>query len=185
MLTRALLCFLLVASAAVAHRRELEPSRLYEHPEWAAVGALGTYDPDSSIANTSLQLALGARFIKPYMRDATYDFATFQFQIARTFADGEHIVTPEISFSNYLPRTRLFTFDHHFFYGAGLGTAVVERDGQPTVALAVGTLSAGLNARLAHFDIESSVKLVVSPRRHVYDASGLVPQVAIVYPLGE
>lgn len=182
---RTILLILVLASAASAHRRELALSRMYEHPAWAAVGGLGTYDPDSSAADTSLQLALGVRFIKPRDRDSTYDFSVAQFQVARTFADGEHIVTPEISFSNYLPATRLFDFDHHFFYGAGIGTAVVERDGQPTVALAVGTLTAGLNARLASFDIESSIKLVVSPRRHVYDASGLVPQVAIVYPLGE
>jgi hypothetical protein len=191
MLTLRLRSVLLAAALALgpcgsarAHPRELELSRVYEHPVFAAVGGLGVYNPDSSADGTSLELAAGVRFIKPYERDATYDFSATQASVRHLLSDSEDLTTFELSFSNYLPRTSLFTFDHHFFYGAGLGSVIVERPGTESLSLPIGTLSFGLQSRLAHVDIESSVKLVLGPRRAVYDASGTVTQIALVYPLG-
>lgn len=180
----ALALLLCAVRSARAHRRDSEPSRLYTHGVFAVTGGLGTYDPASS-DGTAPNLFGGVRFIKPYAQDATYDFSSTQFSLSRDFHDPDHVATFELSFSNYLPRTDLFTFDHHFFYGAGLATALVERTGQETLALPAGTFLAGLQSRLPGFDLESSVKLVVGPRRHVYDASGMMTQIAIVYPLGE
>lgn len=174
---------LLACGPARAHRRELESSRLYDHPIFAVTGGLGTYDPDSSPEGTSLTVFGGIRFVKPYEHDARHDFSSTQFTVRQLFSDAEDLTTCELSFSNYLPRTNMFTFDHHFFYGAGLGTAFVERDGQESLSLPQLTLSAGLQSRLKNFDIESSAKLVFAPRRAAYDASGIETQIAIVYPL--
>ena len=174
----------LLAGVAGAHPRELELSRIDEHPYFAGFGGLSGYNPDSSPAGTSVQLSAGVRYVKPYEQDATYDFSATQFSVARTIEHHEHLTTYQLDFFNFLPRTQLFTFDHHFFYGAGIGTVMVERSGLEELALPVATLSAGLQSRVKRFDIESSIKLVVGPQRHVYDASGTVAQVALVYPLG-
>lgn len=180
---------LVVALASVAggvaraHQRELEVSRVHEGPSFAALGALSLYNPDSSPEGTSLQFTAGIRYVKPYTADEKSEFSGTQLTVSRLFSDAEELVTIEVGFYNFLNRTKLLPFDHHFFYGAGLGTAVLERSGQENLTLPLGTLSFGLQSRVKHFDVESSVKLVIGPRRGVYDLSGTVTQVALVYPL--
>lgn len=169
---------------ARADPRELELSRVHEGPSFAGVGGLSLYNPASSRAATSLQITAGIRYVKPYATDATYDFSGTQLTASRLSSGDERLASVEAGFYNFLPRTPLFTFDHHAFYGVGLGIAVVERSGSETLTLPLGTLCVGLQSRSRHFDIESSVKLVLGPRRREYDISGPVTQVALVYPLG-
>jgi hypothetical protein len=165
-----------------AHRRDLQLTRIHEHPFWAVVAGFGTYNPDSSPSGTSPQLTLGLRYVKPQKTEDMTEFTAFEVAASTLFSDSEDLEHFSLTFLNFVPRTRLFEFDHHFFYGAGFGTAVVSRPAAPTLTLPLGILTAGLQTRIKHFDVEGSVKLHIGPRRSVFDATGTVAEMKFIYP---
>jgi hypothetical protein len=173
---------LLAPGEVGAHRRELELTRVNEHPIWAGVVAGSLYNPDSSAAGTSPYLTLGLRYVKP-SSDESFDFTAVEFAVSELFSDTEDLRTFELDFLAFLPRTRLVTFDNHLFYGVGLGTTFVEQTNTPRLTLPIATGILGLQSRVNHFDVEGSIRIVFAPKRGVYDASGTIAQFSIVYPL--
>lgn len=171
-----------LAGDAVAHRRELELTRIHEHPSFAGSVGLGTYNPDSSRSGASPNLSFGLRYITPYKDIDSLEYGAIEFSAATLFSGSEDIETYMVTSLNFFPRTRLFEFDHHFFFGAGLGTAVVARPGTNTLTLPMGSVVTGLTTRVRHFEVEGSVRLLIGPRRHVFDATGVLSQFALVYP---
>lgn len=144
---------------------------------------LSSFNPDSSPDGTNPQLTVGLRYVKPQKSEECTEFTALEFTANRLFSGSEDITQFHTMFLNFVPRTRLFEFDHHFFYGAGFGTAIVERPGFSTLTLPEGLLTGGLQTRVKHFDVEGSVRLVIGPRRGVFDVSGTQSELKFVYPL--
>lgn len=170
----------LVESGA-ARPRELADSVAYDHPVIASLVGFGPYGPRSSELGTSLHGTLGLRYLMPEPKSEDLHATAFQGGFDVLSSGQEDIYTLFATWLAFLPRSNAFSFDHHLFYGAGVGYSSVQRRDQDTLLRPSVTFELGLQCRIRDWFLEPTVRYILAPQRAVYDMSGWAGQVSAAY----
>lgn len=183
---RALARFVLVAwlcaglaPQAFAYRRLLEYKDRLVKPAFAVVAGVGTYDPESSNGSSNFQLNAGLRYLRAD-HDDDYHSLGFEVGVTTWSSSSADIFGAYGEAMYFWPRTDAFSFDHHFFAGAGLGTAEVDRGVGSTLNLGMGFLEGGLQGRVRDWFLELRLKYI-GGSGGAFDVSGFAPSLSAAY----
>jgi hypothetical protein len=171
----------MLSTPAAAYRRLIEKDGRLVRPAFALVAGLGTYDPAGDNGNGSLQLSAGLRYIRPEYDDSIWHSVGFEVAASSWQSSTADVLTGTAEVLLFWPRTPAFTFDHHFFLGAGLGMADVDQSRFTGQSLPVGLLEGGLQGRVRDWYMELRAKYLVGPRRATFDLEGFAPSLAASY----
>lgn len=175
----ATLALLVGADPSLAYRRIVEVDRRLAEPVWGLVVGLGQRRP-SGAGDTALELTTALRHVRPSYEDNRLHSIAYELG-AHTFSSSQaDLVTYDFGVYLYHPREDTFSFDYHWFYGAGAGITQVEqplvdKDSVPGVYLA-----GGLQGRVRDFFLEAKLK-VVGARESDFPVSGLVVSLVGTY----
>jgi hypothetical protein len=150
-------------------------------PAFAVTAGLGTYGPQSGGSDGSLQLSAGLRYLRPDKEDETWHSLGFELGVSTWSSSTADIFTVSGEVLYFWPRTDAFTFDHHFFAGAGLGTAQVDRTRAADANLQLVIFEGGLQGRVRDWFLELRLKYLFGPRRGAFDVEGFAPSLAAAY----
>jgi hypothetical protein len=178
--TLALAVLLPLARPGYAYKRLVERDDFLLRPAFGLVAGVGTYRP-ASAASGGLQLSTGIRYIRPDIDDDTWHSLGAELLVCTWSSSSEDILTLQGNVLMFWPRTTAFTFDHHFFVGAGLGTSQVDRFGSPDLNVQTANVEGGLQGRIRDWYMELHIRYLLGPRRTAYDVSGYATQLAATY----
>jgi len=153
----------------------------YDRPTIVSLVGVGTYNPYSSKAGSSPQATIGLRCLLPELKDRLLENSCVQLTANVISTDFEDLYGLQLSVLQFLQRSSTFGFDHHFFYGAGVGSTMVERRQQQDLLVPAFLFEAGLQSRIRDWHLETSLQLVIGPERGAYDISGMVTKVVVAY----
>ena len=172
---------LVAAYPATAFRRLVEVDDRIVRPAFAIVADVGTYNPAGGGGSSSLQLGTAIRYLRPDHDDNTYHSLGFELGVTTWSSSSADVMGTYAEVIYFWPRTEAFTFDHHFFAGAGLGSAQVDRTGFATLNEQMGQLDFGLQGRVRDWFLEARVKYLFGPRTTAYDIEGFAPAISAAY----
>jgi hypothetical protein len=172
---------LALAAPASAYRRLVEKDLRLQRPAFALIAGLGGYDPGGVSGSSGLMLSTGLRYIRPDFDDNTWHSIGFEVGASQWSSSTADVmfITGEVLL--FWPRTQVFTFDHHFFVGAGAGGAQVDRSGAADEAPAAGLIEGGLQGRVRDWYMELRGKYFFGSRRALFDLEGFAPTIAASY----
>ena len=183
---RALTRMLLVAAVAVmahpaaAYRRLVEHDDRLARPAFAVVAGVGTYAPASGSGNASLNLSAGLRYLRADKDDDTWHSLGFELGASTWSSSSADIMSTYGEVLYFWPRTEAFTFDHHFFAGAGVGLSQVDRAGT-TADQQMGQIEGGLQGRIRDWFLELRLKYLFGPRNADFNIEGWAPSLSAAY----
>jgi hypothetical protein len=178
--TASAVLLVLAAAPALSHQRELASTLQLQHQAVQTIVGAGVYNPRSSPTNGALQVTAGLRYMKPEPGESTHFGHGFEASLNLLSTDFEDIFTLQAGVLQFLNRSDLFTFDHNFFFGSGLGTAFVNRRRNRTdLTLPEVYFVTGLQSRITDWYLEGSARYIIAPRRKIYDATGVMTQVVV------
>lgn len=176
-------CLLACALVAPAHasRRLVEKDGRLKRPAFALVAGIGAYDPAGSTTGGTAQLSAGLRYVRPEYDDSIWHSIGFELGVSSWSSSTADVLMASGEVMLFWPRTAAFTFDHHFFLGAGLGNAEVDTTAFGNRSLALGLFEGGLQGRVRDWYMEARIKYFVGPRRAIFDLEGVAPSLAASY----
>src|SRR5687768_2156752 len=153
----------LVPAPAAAYKRLVEREGFLVRPAFGLVTGFGSYSPGSG-GGAEPQLSAGLRYLRPDVDDALYHSVGFELLASTWSSSTADIFTAQASVLLFWKRTSAFTFDHHFWAGAGVGTSQVDRSGTlPDLSLATGSVEGGLQGRVRDWYLEGRLKYIFGP----------------------
>lgn len=170
---------LAMAAPAHAYRRLLEHQDRLVKPAFAVVAGVGTYDPAGSTGSSNLQLNAGLRYLRAD-HDDDYHSLGFEIGVSTWSSSSADIFGTYAEAMYFWPRTDAFSFDHHFFAGAGLGNAEVDRAVGSTLNLPMGFLEGGLQGRVRDWFMEIRLKYI-GGADGAFDIGGFAPSLSAAY----
>ena len=179
-LVLAVLCAALAPAPASAFRRLLEYQDRIVKPAFAVVVGVGTYNPAGG-GSGSLQLSTALRYLRPDHDDETYHSLGFEIGVNTWSASSANILGTYAEAIYFWPRTDAFTFDHHFFAGAGVGNSQVDRGAAGTLNLQTGIFEGGLQGRVRDWFLELRLKYIGGPSGGAFDVNGFAPSLSAAY----
>lgn len=178
----ALAVLLALCAAARAGAPDVNLSRVLEHPEVQYSFGVGSYHPRSSRSNGELQYLTALRLLTPDRQADDGEFDGFELMLGYTPTLFDDILSVQVGALRFTERTKWLRADHHFFYGAGGGTGIVERRFPDTrTVVPEAFLTTGLAVRHREFAVEGSLRGVFGFRPQYYNTTGVMVQVMGAY----
>jgi len=180
-IARTTIALLFLAKVGWTHPRIKDNSVWLEHPVYATVVGVGLYNPESIKSGVLAQPTLGLRYVEADKKNPGGEAFAYQLSANAVSADNGDIYGIDVEVFQFLPRASFLPFDHHFFYGAGIGSSMVQRRNNTNLLLPAFLFDVGLQSRIRDWYLEPSLQVVIGPKRSVFDISGLVSRIAVVY----
>lgn len=171
---------ILLALAAIltprvhGYRRIHEKNLRLQKPVWGTIAGLGFYSPTDQGVDGGAQLTTGLRYIRPDRDDDTWHSIAYEVT-ANSFSNSiAEVTTLDGGVFYYYPRSEAFSFDYHWFAGAGVGVSQVSRAATEREDIGIGFASAGLQGRIRDFFLEAKFKVIGSAPGATFPLDGSV-----------
>jgi hypothetical protein len=169
------------AGPALAEKRLMEEGGVLARSVWGTFAGFGFYTPQAPAITGGAQVTTGLRYIKPDREDATYHSVGYELAASSFSSSSQVIFSIDASILFYYPRTEIFSFDHHFYYGIGLGQATVTRPRRATIDVTQSTLTGGLQGRIRDWYLEAFFKGIGSVPNATFRTDGYVTAMQATY----
>lgn len=175
-MTAAVVIVALIAAGPLrAERRLVEKSGFLSRSIWGTFAGFGFYQPDPRTNRSgAAQVMTGLRYTKPDYDDGSYHSIGYEVSASTLATATEDIFTVDAGVAFFYPPSQIFLFDHHLFWGAGIGQATVTRPRRRDEDISIGYVSGGVQARIRDWYLELFVKFIASGPDATFKPDGSV-----------
>jgi len=165
---------------AAAYKRLMEKNGTLVRPVFGLLAGASGYSPASG-SSSALMLTAGLRYMAPEYDEYTFHSLGFELTMNTWSSSTADVFIVDGGVIRFFPRTHAFVFDHHFFWGAGLGEASISRSKGADLTEPVAFGLVGLQGRVRDWYLEARGKFYMTKHSSAFDLTGFSPQLMAVY----